>query len=88
MLPYRSEIRNSPKEQTIKIYVKDLSKDEDIKNVLSKMDGIKLVEIQKSLSRNRVDQNITIYRNEGEDINVLKTEIDKLLDQYFSLNSI
>ena len=88
MLPYRSEIRNSPKEQTIKIYVKDLSKDEDIKNVLSKMDGIKLVEIQKSLSRNRVDQNITVYRNEGEDINVLKTEIDKLLDQYFSLNSI
>ena len=31
MLPYRTEIRNSPKEQTLKVYLKDTSLDEELK---------------------------------------------------------
>lgn len=86
MLPFRTEIRNSPKEQTIKIYVKDISQDADIKTMLEQMNTIKLVEIQSSLSRNRVDKNITVFRNEGININELKMSIDVLLDSYFAVN--
>lgn len=86
MLPFRSEIRNTPKEQTIKVYVKDISLDNAIKNMLEKMDTIKHVEVQPSLSRNRVEKNITIFRKEGVNINDLKNSIDLLLDSYFSAN--
>jgi hypothetical protein len=86
MLPFRSEIRNSPKEQTIKIYVKDTSLDDSIKKMLEKIETIDLVEIQESISRDRVGINITVYRKGEVNINLLKTEIDELLDSFFAVN--
>lgn len=85
MLPFRTEIRNSPKEQTIKIYVKDLSLATHIKKMLDALESVKIVEIQDSLSRNRVGKNITVFRNDGVNINNLKTTIDGLLDSYFAV---
>ena len=86
MLPFRSEIRNSPKEQTIKVYVKDTSLDDAIKKMLEKIETIEMVEIQESMSRNRVGLNLTIFKKEGVNINLLKTEIDGLLDSFFAVN--
>ena len=86
MLPFRSEIRNSPKEQTIKVYVKDTSLDDAIKKILEKIETIEMVEIQESMSRNRVGLNLTIFKKEGVNINLLKTEIDGLLDSFFAVN--
>lgn len=86
MLPFRSEIRNSPREQTLKIYVKDVSLDDAIKKMLEKIETIEMVEIQESMSRNRVGLNLTIFKKEGVNINLLKTEIDGLLDSFFAVN--
>ena len=86
MLPFRSEIRNSPKEQTIKIYLSDTEMDREIKDLLLVMDEIRLIEIQNSIARNRVGENVTVYRNEGVDINELKTKMDNLLKAYFRKN--
>ena len=86
MLPFRSEIRNSPREQTLKIYVKDVSLDDAIKKMLEKIETIEMVEIQESMSRNRVGLNLTIFIKEGVNINFLKTEIDGLLDIFFAVN--
>lgn len=83
MLPYRTEIRNSPKEQTIKIYLSDISLDHGLKNLLEKIQGTRAVEVQESLSRNRVEENITIYREEDISINILKEKIDDFLESYF-----
>ena len=83
MLPYRSEIRNSPKEQTIKIYLSDISLDDQLKNLLEKINGVRVVEVQESLSRNRVEENITIYRDEDISINILKEKVDDFLESYF-----
>lgn len=86
MLPFRSEIRNSPKEQTIKIYVKDVSLDPAIKKMLESVNTVNFVEIQESVGRNRVGINITVYKTEGTNINLLKSEIDELLDSFFAVN--
>jgi len=83
MLPYRSEIRNSPKEQTIKIYVSDISLADQLKSLLENINGIRIVEIQKSLSRNRVEKNITVFRTEDISINSLKEKVDTFLESYF-----
>jgi len=83
MLPYRSEIRNSPKEQTIKIYLSDISLDAQLKSLLEKINGIRIVEVQKSLSRNRAEENLTVFRNDDMSINILKEKIDDFLESYF-----
>ncbi|WP_299060950.1 hypothetical protein [uncultured Polaribacter sp.] len=83
MLPYRTEIRNSPKEQTLKIYLKDISLGEKLKNLLENTNGVRLVEVQESMSRNRMEENVTIYREEGSSINTLKEKVDAFLESYF-----
>jgi len=84
MLPFRTEIRNSPKEQTLKIYMSDLSLDQTLKVLLEKKDGVRRVEIQDSISRNRVAENVTVFAKEGQSLNKLKEEIDAFLNDYFS----
>lgn len=83
MLPYRSEIRNSPKEQTIKIYLSDISLDQQLKTLLEKINGVRIVEVQESMSRNRVKENLTIFRDEDISINILKEKVDDFLESYF-----
>ena len=83
MLQFRSEIRNSPTQQTIKIFLKDESLGDNIKNYLEVFNGIELIEIRKSIERNRTSKNITIFRKEGVDINLLQERIDEGLSKYF-----
>ena len=83
MLPFRTEIRNSPKEQTLKIYLSDSSLVIALKNLLENINGVRIVEVQESFSRNRVEENVTVYRNENVSINTLKEEVDVFLGIYF-----
>lgn len=83
MLPYRSEIRNSPKEQTLKIYLSDTSLDNELKSLLENIHGIRIVEVQKSISRNRAEENLTVFCDKNISINILKEKIDDFLESYF-----
>ena len=83
MLPFRTEIRNSPKEQTLKIYLIDISLDEELKNLLENINGVRMVEVQESISRNRVEENVTVFRKEDTSMNLLKEKVDTFLDIYF-----
>ena len=83
MLAFRTEIRNSPQEQTLKIYLKDTSLYQKLKSLLETINEVRIVEIQESISRNRVEENVTIFRNEGSSINILKEKVDTFLESYF-----
>ncbi len=83
MLPFRSEIRNSPTQQTIKIFLSDETLDSDVKGYLERIDDIELMEIRNSIGRNRGKENITIFRKEGVCINALHEKINNSLSQYF-----
>ncbi|MEP5340992.1 MAG: hypothetical protein ABJL44_12575 [Algibacter sp.] len=85
MIPFRSEIRNSPTEQTIKIFLSDESLDSDVKSYLESFIDIELIEIRKSVERNRVDENITVFRKNGVDINSLQDQINNSLAGYFNI---
>ncbi len=84
MLQFRTEIRNSPTQQTIKVFLSDESLDNNVKHYLESFNEIELIEIRKSVERNRVSENITIFRKDGVDINSLQTRIDESLNRYFS----
>ena len=84
MLQFRTEIRNSPTQQTIKVFLSDESLDNNVKHYLESFNEIELIEIRKSVERNRVSENITIFRKDGVDINLLQTRVDESLNKYFS----
>lgn len=83
MLPFRSEIRNSPSQQTIKIFLADESLDNKIKAHLEHFNDIESVEITESIGQNRADENITVFLKDDVDINKMKTSIDSSLWWYF-----
>lgn len=62
----------------------DLSLDQTLKALLEKKEGVRRVEIQDSISRNRVAENITVFADEGQSLNRLKEKLDAFLNDYFS----
>lgn len=83
MLPFRSEIRNSPSQPTIKIFLSDESLGERIKKHLEHFNEIEVIEIRETQGQNRVGENITVFLKEDVDINKMKTSIDSSLWWYF-----
>ncbi|MFD0834480.1 hypothetical protein ACFQ0I_01785 [Mariniflexile aquimaris] len=81
--PFRSEIRNSPNEQTIKIYLSDESLDNRIKHHLENFTEIDHIEINESVEQNRAHEGLTVFINENVDINRIKATIDSSLWWYF-----
>lgn len=86
MLPFRTEIRNSPRKQTIKVYISDISCDKECKALLETTSGVDFIEIQDSVSRNRAEQNLTVFIKEETDVNVVHKLIVNKLDSHFAFD--
>lgn len=83
MRAFRSEIRNSPREQTIKVFLKEAIFNRKIKSYLNKVKGVKFIEIRESIERNRVSEHLTIYKQESTNINDLHDALKQRLYNYF-----
>ena len=83
MLPFRSEIRNSPSQPTIKIFLSDESLDAQIKKHLQHFKEIEEIEICDCIEQNRANESITVFLKEGVDIAKMKQFIDSSLWWYF-----
>lgn len=81
--PFRSEIRNSPSEQTIKIYLSDESLDDRIKLHLENFTEIDAIEINETVEQNRANESLTLFIKDMVDINRIKATIDSSLWWYF-----
>ncbi|MFI0429859.1 hypothetical protein [Mariniflexile sp. HMF6888] len=88
LLPFRSEIRNSPTRQTIKIFLSDESLDNEIKNHLEHFTEIELIEINETVEQNLADENLTIFLKDSVDINRMKASIDSSLWWYFEKDMV
>lgn len=83
MKAFRSEIRNSPNQQTIKIFLSDESLGARIKKHLEHFKEIEEIEIRESIGQNRGDENVTVFLKDDVDINKMKQSIDSSLWWYF-----
>ncbi len=88
MKPFRSEIRNSPRRPTIKIFLADESLDNRIKKHLEHFKEVELIEIRESMGQNRANENITVFLKDNIDINKMKQSIDSSLWWYFEQDMI
>lgn len=83
LVPFRSEIRNSPTRQTIKIFLSDESLDAKIKSHLECFTEIEFIEVNETVEQNLANENLTVFLNEAVDINRMKASIDSSLWWYF-----
>jgi hypothetical protein len=83
MLPFRSEIRNSPSQPTIKIFLSDESLDVRIKKHLEHFNEIEEIEIRESVEQTESIENLTIFLKDNVDIRKMKQSIDSSLWWYF-----
>tara|TARA_R110002072_G_scaffold288022_1_gene454025 strand:+ start:237 stop:509 length:273 start_codon:yes stop_codon:yes gene_type:complete len=83
MLPFRSEIRNSPSRPTIKIFLSDESLDTRIKKHLEHFKDIEDIEIRESVEQTESTENLTIFLKDDVDISKIKQSIDSSLWWYF-----
>lgn len=83
MRAFRSEIRNSPSEQTIKVFLKEVVFNRKIKTYLKQVKGVKFIEIRESIERNRVSEHLTIYKHDEMNINELHDVLKQRLFNYF-----
>ena len=88
LVPFRSEIRNSPTRQTIKIFLSDESLDGKIKNHLEHFTEIDIIEINETVEQNLADENLTIFLKDSVDINRMKASIDSSLWWYFEKDMV
>ena len=88
LVPFRSEIRNSPTTQTIKIFLSDESLDGKIKNHLEHFTEIDLIEINETVEQNLANENLTIFLKDSVDINRMKASIDSSLWWYFEKDMV
>lgn len=88
LVPFRSEIRNSPTRQTIKIFLSDESLDGKIKNHLEHFTEIDIIEINETVEQNLADENLTIFLKDSADINRMKVSIDSSLWWYFEKDMV
>lgn len=86
MLPFRTEIRNSPKCQTLKVYINDINCDQECKDLLKIISGVESIEIQESISRNRVEENLTVYIHDDADVNRVQKLVENKLDEHFAFD--
>ncbi|WP_142784253.1 hypothetical protein [Changchengzhania lutea] len=86
MQPFRSEIRNSPSAQTIKVFLSDETLDKPIKKHLEGFDdAIDFIEIRESVERNRADEHLTVFVKEDANIGALQAAIEEELHAYFKM---
>ncbi|HMQ43447.1 MAG TPA: hypothetical protein PKD13_10860 [Mariniflexile sp.] len=86
--PFRSEIRNSPNQQTIKIYLSDESLDDQIKIHLQNFTEIDSIEINETIEQNRAYESLTVFIKDSVDINRIKASIDSSLWWYFERDMV
>lgn len=72
----------------LKVFIKDLSKINDICLFLEKLDSVAKVNISTSSSKSSPPKNLTVYPSEVYDINEVKTEVDFTLKNYFLGNPV
>jgi hypothetical protein len=67
----------------LKIYLSDISLDIELQGLLEEIEGVRMAEVQTSMSRNRVPENLTVFREDRISINDLKDKIDSFLNCFF-----
>lgn len=81
--PYAFEIRESPREKYLKVFLRNEGEAEYIQKNLLALQTIRAVNTTESQSKNHPGTTLTIYAKATYDIQDVQKEVDKFLDTYF-----
>jgi hypothetical protein len=80
---FDTEIRESPRERYLKVFIRDLTHINEIRTLLEGLNSTRTVNITDSTSRNSPPQNLTIYPSRVYDIIEVQKEVTIALESYF-----
>jgi len=81
---FDTEIREAFNNKYLKVFIKDLSKLDEIKIILNSLNSVKNVNITKSNSQNNPDKTLTVYPKRLYEISEVINEVERALNSYFS----
>lgn len=85
---YDLEIRKSPREEYLKVFVADLSQLESLQALLEGLASVRRVNITASRSTSSHEKNLTVYPSRVYDITEVKDQVRSYLDSYFQSNPL
>lgn len=81
---FDTEIRESPKERYLKVFIKDIGQIQEVQSLLNGLNSTRIVNITDSQSRNSSPQNLTIYPSRVYGIEEVQSEVTVALESYFA----
>lgn len=84
MLPFRTEIKNNFRKETINVYIKDTSCDNECKQLLKSINGIDTIEIINSERKSKIKENLTVFVNHNTDVSKIQQLIENRLVSHFA----
>ncbi len=85
---YDLEIRKSPREEYLKVFVADLSQLESLQALLESLASVRRVNITESQSASSPEKNLTVYPSRVYDINEVIDQVRSYLDSFYQSNPI
>lgn len=81
---FETEIREAFEKKYLKIFIKDISIIEEVREIISSLDSVKTANVTDSQSKSNPGLTLTIYPNKVYDIEETKQEVESALNTYFS----
>jgi len=85
---YHLEVRKSPKEEYLKVFVADVSKLESLLPLLESLPSVRKVNVTESNSTSSPKRNLTVYPSIVYDISEVIDQVSSYLDSYYRGNPI
>lgn len=85
---YDLEIRKSPREEYLKVFVADLSHLESLQALLESLPSVRRVNITGSQSTSSPEKNLTVYSSRVYEISEVIDQVRSYLDSYYQSNPI
>jgi hypothetical protein len=80
---FDTEIRESPREKYLKVFIRDLTQINEVRIFLEALNCTRTVNITSSTSKNSPPQNLTVYPSRVYDIIEVQREVTVALESYF-----
>lgn len=82
------EVRKSPREEYLKVFVADLSHLESLQALLESLPSVRRVNITESKSKTYPEQNLTVYPSRVYGISEVLDQVRSYLDSFYQSNPI
>jgi hypothetical protein len=81
---FDTEVRETFDKKYLKVFIRDISKIEDVRTKVSSLSSVKNANITENQSDSNSELTLTVYSNKVYDIEETKKEVEIMLEEHFN----